>query len=122
MGQYLGRWSVFALYPQQVRNPEKLEKVLALEKVCWQPRRTQTTAVCWCLAQAYQDMSRTAQCPQEGKKVSESDNGTPGPAAAPATVTDTVVSSTLMTNAATEAEKQQVLVSLAPVHKQKKRM
>lgn len=33
---------------------------------------------------------------------------------------DTVVNSTLMRNSATEAEKQHVLMSLAPVHKQKK--
>lgn len=50
-------------------------------------------------------MPSTAQCPQEGKEGSDSDSETPGPAAAPATVTNTVVSSTLMTNSGTEAEK-----------------
>ncbi|RMC07050.1 hypothetical protein DUI87_16503 [Hirundo rustica rustica] len=58
-------------------------------------------------------MPSTAQCPQEGKKVFESDSDTPGPAAAPATVTNTVFSSTLMTYSATEAEKPHVLVTLA---------
>lgn len=60
--------------------------------------------MCWGLAQADWAVPSTAQCPQEGKKVSESDSETPTPAAAPATVTDTVVSSSLMTNSATEAE------------------
>lgn len=46
------------------------------------PKKTQITAVCWGLAQAYRAMFNTAQCPQE-EKVSKSDNVTTGPAAAP---------------------------------------
>lgn len=53
-------------------------------------KRTQITAMCQGLAQVYWAIFNT-QYPQEGKKVSKSDNETTaGAVAAPTTVTDTV--------------------------------
>jgi len=70
--------------PEQVQNPEILVK--CSEKVCCHPgnsSKTQITATCRCLTQAYHALLNTIQCPQGEEKVSGSDDKMPGTAATP---------------------------------------
>jgi len=68
-GRCLGQWALpvcFKLTPEQVQNPDKLEKYL--QKACCHPgnsRETQITAICWGVANAYRtSLFNTVQCPK----------------------------------------------------------
>ncbi|GAB0208328.1 hypothetical protein GRJ2_003298500 [Grus japonensis] len=105
---------VWSFTPEQLQDPGKVIEYLK-GKCCGYSKEAQLIALCWALASIYQTLLDSRQCPQG----EERENRPTGTATTPTPMTGTVATQTPVTGTAGEPKKQPVLVSVAPIHKNK---